>query len=346
MAHPVRPFFPAVGADLLPRRLQGFGPADVPIEAVEAKSLLLFGLLTQLLSQSGEFRRQEPIVDPIVLRRFFCRRFHQSVPRSSHSARLPPRPLRSTGITPLHHYYGPLRLPPVTTPEVIDSPGGLSAHPTSRRVSQVPGCSFRARRLLSPRRALPVLSTVPSRQVLASSYPTGWPPSTCVTRLNRVRLRYGSRVCLPRLRRRGYPRSPLGRLHVQRSIHMADSFHSARTAKLCLAHQRTQRAQRHQELLWLRRNDFRRWAGVKVAGQAVAAVSKAWKEEGKSLPRLGNCPSGTRMVGLSGSFKCNRVSVGTKCAMKCTIKCGLGRAIHLIAILVATLSRPTLNRPA
>ena len=83
-----------------------------------------------------------------------------------------------------------------------------------------------------------------------------------------------------------------------------------------------------------------------MAGATVSGVSKGWKEKGKSLPRLGNGRSGTRRVGLSGSFKCIRVSVGTKCAMKCRIKCGLGRAIHLIAILVATLSRPTLNRPA
>ena len=56
----------------------------------------------------------------------------------------------------------------------------------------------------------------------------------CVTRLNRVRLRYSSRVRLPRLRRRNYSRAPLGRLHVQRSIHMTDSFHSVRNSQALL----------------------------------------------------------------------------------------------------------------
>jgi hypothetical protein len=199
--------------------------------------LFLFGLRTQLLSQSGESRRHELIGGPIELRRFFCYgRFHQSVLHSSDSARLSPRPLRSTGITPLRRYYGPLRLPPATTSRVIDSPRGLSALPTSRRVSQVPGCSVRARRLLSPRRILPVHSIIPSRPVLASPLSTGWPPLTCVTRLNRVRWCCGSRVRLPRLRRRDCSRSPLGRLPVQRSIHSSGSFHPARTTELCLAH--------------------------------------------------------------------------------------------------------------
>lgn len=75
------------------------------------------------------------------------------------------------------------------------------------------------------------------RPCVASAYLEDWPPSIGVTRSNRVRFRYGSRVCLPRLRRRGCPRSPLDRLHVQRSIHMTDSFHPVRTAKLCLAYQ-------------------------------------------------------------------------------------------------------------
>ncbi len=60
------------------------------------------------------------------------------------------------------------------------------------------------------------------------------PFAACVTRLNRVRLRYGSRVRLTRLRRRNYSRSPLDRLHVQRSIHMTDSFHSVRNSQALL----------------------------------------------------------------------------------------------------------------
>jgi hypothetical protein len=110
----------------------------------------------------------------------------------------------------------------------------LTRHP--QRASQVPDRSFRARRLLPPRRVPPVLPTIPSRRVLASTSWRGWPLPLSVTRLNRVRFRCGSRVRLPRLRRRDYSHSPLGRLHVQWSIHTADSFHSARTFRLILAH--------------------------------------------------------------------------------------------------------------
>ena len=176
--------------------------------------------LTQSLSRNGLYS---------------CRRYRdQSDRRSSDSTRLPPKPLRSTGITPFHHYYELLRLPRAATCEVIDSLESLSALPTPRRASQVPDCSFHARRLLSPRRALPVLSIVASRQMLASPFLTGWPLSTCVTRLNRVRLRYGSRVRLPRLQRWDYSRTPLGRLHAQRSIHMTESFHSVRNSQALL----------------------------------------------------------------------------------------------------------------
>ncbi len=188
----------------------------------------MFDSFTQTILEEGT------IVYAIEIRRFFCRRCVQSDLRSPDSVRLPPRPLRSTGITPLQHYYEPLRLPLATTREVIDSPEGLSAPPTSRRVSQVPGCSSRARYLLPPRRALPLLAIIPSRQIPASSISTDWPLSIRVTRLNRVRFRYGSRVRLPRLRRRNCSRASLGRLHVQRSIYMADSFHSARNSQALL----------------------------------------------------------------------------------------------------------------
>ena len=203
--------------------------------SVEAVLLLLLGLLTQLLSPSGKCRRQKPFVYPSQLHRFSRPRYIQSAVHSSDSARLTLKPLRSTGITPLHHYYELLRLPLAAACKVIDSLKGLSALPTPRRASQVPDCSFRTRRLLSPRRALPVLTTVTSQQMLASPHPKGWPLSCFrVTRLNQVRLRYGSCVCLPRLRRRNCSRSPLGLLHVQRLIHMTDSFHSVRNSQALL----------------------------------------------------------------------------------------------------------------
>ena len=74
----------------------------------------------------------------------------------------------------------------------------------------------------------------------------------CVTRPNRVHLRYGSRLRLRRLRHPDCSKTgissgqmPLRRLHVVRAIHMADSFHSARLTRLILALQRSQRRKNH-----------------------------------------------------------------------------------------------------
>ena len=54
--------------------------------------------------------------------------------------------------------------------------------------------------------------------------------SICVTRPNRVHLRYGSQVHLARLRQIGLLHLTLAWLHVERVIHMVDSFHSTRFA--------------------------------------------------------------------------------------------------------------------
>jgi len=102
------------------------------------------------------------------------------------------RPLRSTGITPLPHYYGPLRLPAAAVPWVMISPQELSQPTwtrTPRRASQVP-------RPISRRAPSP---TTPDSPVgaLARCFPTGsrlpplWKVGHCqvsVTRPNRVRL--------------------------------------------------------------------------------------------------------------------------------------------------------------
>ncbi len=103
--------------------------------------------------------------------------------------------LRSTGITPLLHYYGPLRLPArpshgyVFPPNVAGlsrtTPGlpGSSTDLSARAVPSHPGRPDGCTRSLLPHRRL------------ASPFPAGWPPPSCVTRPNRVRFRYGSRVC-------------------------------------------------------------------------------------------------------------------------------------------------------
>ena len=102
------------------------------------------------------------------------------------------RPLRSTGVTPLPHYYEPLRLPAAAVLWVMDSPQALSQPSwtwTPRRVSQVPRPI--CRRALSP--------TTPDSPVgaFARCFPTGtrlhplWKVGHCqvsVTRPKRVRL--------------------------------------------------------------------------------------------------------------------------------------------------------------
>ena len=74
-------------------------------------------------------------------------------------------------------------------------------------------------------------SSLPCR-CQASSSPAAWPLPFCVTRPNRVHLRYGSRLRLPRLRHPGCPEMALGRLHGGRAVTMVDSFHSTSWARL------------------------------------------------------------------------------------------------------------------
>ena len=108
-----------------------------------------------------------------------------------------------------------------------------SPFPLYRRVSQVP-------RRISPCALSP---TTPKSPMDAYSrfFSTGGRLhhlgqagrlSTYVTRPNRVHFRYGSQVRLTRLRQTGLLQSTLARLHVERVIHMVDSFHSTRFASL------------------------------------------------------------------------------------------------------------------
>ena len=69
----------------------------------------------------------------------------------------------------------------------------------------------------------------------------GWPLSSCVTRPNRVHLRYGSRVRSAGLRPFGLLRGPPAPLPAEREINRVTSFQVTRSARLRLAHQRAQR---------------------------------------------------------------------------------------------------------
>ncbi len=140
------------------------------------------------------------------------------------------------------------------SPMVMSSPAAARVTTPARRVSQVPrpfsrrapspltpGSRFAARVGCFAIRTGCIIFARPAT-------PAFWPPPLSghprfsVTRPNRVRSRYSSRRRLPRLRPTHCWTRPLGRLHVQPTIYMADSFQPARTAKLGLAHRR------HEEL--------------------------------------------------------------------------------------------------
>jgi len=147
--------------------------------------------------------------------------------RSPFAPRALPRFIATMGLSDSRRRPRSRLLIPLTACRLARHQGGSPKFPivlSARAVSSHPGESHRCFRSF-----LPGGCWLHEIRVAGHSH-------RCVTRLNRVRFRYGSRVRLPRLRRRDYSCSPLGRLPVQRSIHMADSFHSARTAQLYLAH--------------------------------------------------------------------------------------------------------------
>ena len=149
----------------------------------------------------------------------------------------PVRPLGSTGITPLPSYYGPVRLPTRAAKGLFlpqrccgwghTLPGlpGSSANLSARAVPYHPGEPDSCiRPLLHCRHwASPILN--------------GWPLSLSLTRPRRIRLRYGSRLRLTRLRQFGLPRPALDRLLAKRTTYKVNSFQFTRLTRLCLAHQ-------------------------------------------------------------------------------------------------------------
>ena len=162
-------------------------------------------------------------------------------------------PRRSTGITPLLHYHGPLRLPTHRHPRLL-----IPATPPGYEPQHVgsPGFldqSFATRHPLSPRQAEPVHALMTSRFVLASAFPAAWPPATCVSRPIPVQplTAYGSQLRCPQLaplRSGPFPnrsRSPRFVTSTRQtaatcfiSIYMAATSQAARLARLFLAHRK------------------------------------------------------------------------------------------------------------
>ena len=142
--------------------------------------------------------------------------------------------LGSTDITPLPRYYEPIRLPArpadgYVFPPAVEARGligpGLSGSSTDLSARAVP---------YHPGRPAGCLRSLLDRRRLASPSLAGWPPSLCVTRPNRVHLRYGSRVRSAGLRRRELLRPPPASLPVERAIDRATSFQVARSVRLRL----------------------------------------------------------------------------------------------------------------
>ena len=139
---------------------------------VKPKPRLLLHLSAQILSQSGKFS-------------FLFDRFT-----------FPVRPLRSTSITRLLHYYGPVRLPTRAANWVMSSPIALWLPPPPVGPPRFLDQSFSTRRPQPPRRARRLLSPVPSSSVLGFAQSGRLTTlDFCVTRPNRVRLRCGSHFC-------------------------------------------------------------------------------------------------------------------------------------------------------
>ena len=88
----------------------------------------------------------------------------------------------------------------------------------------------------------PLSRTIVSGRISASCSLKHWPHGICVTRLYPwIHFRYGSRICARGASPRRSPFTVPATLLMQWSIHKANTFQFASSAKLCLAHQRTQR---------------------------------------------------------------------------------------------------------
>ena len=124
--------------------------------------------------------------------------------------------------------------PPPQTPLWLPVPG--CRWPARRGASPVPGGSFGARCLLSPRGAGPVRLIESSRPVLASSHPADWPlPSSCNEAEPSSRVATARALAFPSVSGRDRSHPLKGRLHDFRSSIMANTFQLTRATKLRLA---------------------------------------------------------------------------------------------------------------
>ena len=224
----------------LPRRT---GHADFPHPALakvvsarkHSQRYLLFGFLSQLLSQFPDLGRQDRFPKGKLLLRLFCRgsfHFNQfQVLLTRHDlgqGSLAPSRLNrdftatmspsDSAIRPHQRLWLPVR-------------GCLREAPN--RVSQVPGCSFGARCLLPPRGVRLVLWVVASQAMLASPPVAGWPlPSKRNEAEPSSRDATARAFASPSLGEQSRPRSLWVWLRDFRPIITINTFQLTRTAKL------------------------------------------------------------------------------------------------------------------
>jgi hypothetical protein len=180
--------------------------------------------------------------------------------------------LRSTGVTPLHHYYGPLRLPNepadgyLFPPTVFRPP--CQEVVTPGRVSQVPRGSFDARHPLSPRVAHPLHVLVASRMVSGFAASGRLTTTTGLTRPKRVHafaLRLTSspsRAPTARL-----PASPPSWLHGERAIAMISTSQLTRSTRLSLTDQKETKATKSESRA--RNGDEKRQGMMRIVSTAA-----------------------------------------------------------------------------
>ena len=210
---------------------QHIDPIHPVVQSVKPECRFPFGLLIELLYQQREFPR---FLRFRVVTAVRSESFLQAVLLSSYSCMLSMRSLRSTVVTRFF-----------ATMDRSDS----------RPVHDLRLCIPERRRFRFPFPVLPglpgsltnlSLRAVPNHpgkpcRCNSRFFPAGiglhhlrqaGRISTHVTRPNRVHFRYGSQVRIARLRLTGSLRCTLAPLHVEREIHMVDSFHSTRFASL------------------------------------------------------------------------------------------------------------------
>ena len=172
----------------------------------------------------------------------------------------------------LLRYYEPLRLPARAGTLVMDSLGPLGC-PT---LPGLPG-SF----AVLSQRAVPnhpgrlggcTCSFLP-RRFQASSTLEDWPPSSCVTRPNRIRGYSGSQVCIPGFHRHGCPRQLRCRYMRVRIIRMMNSFQFTRSARLTLVYQRRQGRRENNAKF----TEGPRLAGAQFASRRLSYYAAAWE---------------------------------------------------------------------